>query len=183
MNEESLFAAALGLPSGAERQAFLDEVCGNNLPLRRRVEQLLAANALTCGILERGPDAGPTDSPGPDAPPLLPDRAFAGRFKLRQKLGEGGMGEVWVADQTHPVRRRVALKVVRPGLDSARLLARFDHERQALALMDHPNIARVLDAGATPDGRPFFVMEFVNGSQSRERQGTFLAIRVAAQVG
>jgi len=79
--------------------------------------------------------------------PLAADRVFAGRFKLRQKLGEGGMGEVWVADQIEPVQRRVALKVVRAGLDSTRLLARFNHERQALALMEHPNIAKVLDAG------------------------------------
>jgi serine/threonine protein kinase/lipopolysaccharide biosynthesis regulator YciM len=85
-------------------------------------------------------------------PPPADDRVFAGRFKLRQKLGEGGMGEVWVADQTQPVRRRVALKLVRPGADSARMLARFDQERQALALMDHPNIAKVFDAGIDPSG-------------------------------
>src|SRR5207247_6466665 len=83
----------------------------------------------------------------PPESPLAADRVFAGRFKLRQKLGEGGMGEVWVADQIEPVQRRVALKVVRAGLDSARMLARFEHERQALALLEHPNIAKVLDAG------------------------------------
>ena len=99
---------------------------------------------------------------GTDGPPLLPERVFAGRFKLRQKLGEGGMGEVWVADQAEPVQRRVAIKVVRPGLDSERMLARFDQERQALALMDHPNIAKVLDAGEA-DGRPYFVMELIKG--------------------
>ena len=99
---------------------------------------------------------------GQDGPPLLPERVFAGRFKLRQKLGEGGMGEVWVADQAAPVQRRVAIKVVRPGLDSERMLARFDQERQALALMDHPNIAKVLDAGEA-DGRPYFVMELIKG--------------------
>ena len=92
----------------------------------------------------------------------MPERVFAGRFKLRQKLGEGGMGEVWVADQAAPVQRRVAVKVVRPGLDSERMLARFDQERQALALMDHPNIAKVLDAGEA-DGRPYFVMELIKG--------------------
>src|SRR5439155_7158168 len=95
-------------------------------------------------------------------PALAPERMFAGRFKLREKLGEGGMGEVWVADQIEPVQRRVALKVVRPGFDSERMLARFDHERQALALMDHPNIAKVLDAGVT-GGRPYFVMELIKG--------------------
>ena len=92
----------------------------------------------------------------------MPERVFAGRFKLRQKLGEGGMGEVWVADQAAPVQRRVAIKVVRPGLDSERMLARFDQERQALALMDHPNIAKVLDAGEA-EGRPYFVMELIKG--------------------
>ncbi len=92
----------------------------------------------------------------------MPERVFAGRFKLRQKLGEGGMGEVWVADQAAPVQRRVAVKVVRPGLDSERMLARFEQERQALALMDHPNIAKVLDAGEA-DGRPYFVMELIKG--------------------
>src|SRR5262249_14546135 len=99
----------------------------------------------------------------PTPPPALaPDHVFAGRFRLRRKLGTGGMGEVWVADQTEGVQRRVALKVIRSGFDSARLLARFEAERQALALMDHPNIARVLDAGGA-DGRPYFVMELIEG--------------------
>ena len=161
MNEESLFAAALEKPTAAERQAFLDEACGGDAALRQRVERLLAADGHTRGILERGPD--PTaDGRLRRRSRWRPGRVFAGRFKLRQKLGEGGMGEVWVADQTEPVQRRVALKVIRPGLDSARLLARFDQERQALALMDHPNIAKVLDAGVA-DGRPYFVMELIKG--------------------
>jgi serine/threonine protein kinase/tetratricopeptide (TPR) repeat protein len=171
MNEESLFAAALERPTPADRQAFLDEVCGDDTALRERVEQLLAADRQTRGILERDPDIGVATPPEP----LVADRIFANRFKLRQKLGEGGMGEVWVADQIEPVRRRVALKVVRPGFDSARLLTRFEQERQALALMDHPNIARVLDAGVSdsrpgapadvsgPIGRPYFVMELIEG--------------------
>src|SRR5207253_779793 len=121
-----------------------------------------AADDRTAGILERGPGVAPTGAL-PPAPPLAADRVFAGHFKLRQKLGEGGMGEVWVADQAEPVRRRVALKVVRSGLDSARLLARFDQERQALALMDHPNIAKVLDAGVDEAGRPYFAMELIKG--------------------
>ena len=107
----------------------------------------------------------------PTVPTLEVDRLFDSRFKLRQKLGEGGMGEVWVADQIEPVQRRVALKLIRPGLDSSRLLARFYQERQALALMDHPNIAKVLDAGISePQGLPvgsarvpYFVMELVKG--------------------
>ena len=162
MSDESIFAAALSKAPGAERCAFLDGACGGDDDLRRRIERLLEADDQTAGILERGPDAGPTDAPGQDGPPLLPERVFAGRFKLRQKLGEGGMGEVWVADQAAPVQRRVAIKVVRPGLDSERMLARFDQERQALALMDHPNIAKVLDAGEA-DGRPYFVMELIKG--------------------
>jgi eukaryotic-like serine/threonine-protein kinase len=144
MNEESLFAAAIEKSSADERQAFLEGACAGNDALRKRVERLLAADQHSSGILEHAPDAG---LPKDWQPPLADDRVFAGRFKLREKLGEGGMGEVWVADQTQPVRRRVALKIVRTGADSARMLARFDQERQALALMDHPNIAKVFDAG------------------------------------
>ncbi len=88
---------------------------------------------------------------------------IAGRYTLQQKIGEGGMGEVWVAKQTEPVKRRVALKLIKTGMDSRAVLQRFEHERQALAMMDHPNIARVLDGGLTPTGQPFFVMELVNG--------------------
>jgi serine/threonine protein kinase len=156
--EEALFAVALEKPSEAERQAFLDEACGGDLALRRRVERLLAADRHSRGILERG--AAHTYRPNP---PLAAQQVFAGRFTLQEKLGEGGMGEVWVADQQEPVRRRVALKVIRSGLGSAQLLSRFEAECQALALMDHPNIARVLDAGTTEGGRPYFVMELVKG--------------------
>jgi eukaryotic-like serine/threonine-protein kinase len=160
MNEESLFAAALEKPSPAERQAFLAQACGGDVALRERVERLLAADERRGGILEGQP---PTADIKPAEPGLVPDRIFAGRFKLRQKLGEGGMGEVWVADQTAPMQRRVALKLVRSGQDSARMLARFEQERQALALMDHPNIAKVLDAGVDDAGRPYFVMELIKG--------------------
>jgi serine/threonine protein kinase len=162
MSEESIFAAALGKADGAERRAFLDGACGGDKALRRRIERLLEADGQAGGILERGPDAGPIDAPEPVGLSLLPERVFAGRFKLRQKLGEGGMGEVWVADQVEPVQRRIAIKVVRPGLDSERMLARFEQERQALALMDHPNITKVLEAGEA-DGRPYFVMELIKG--------------------
>ena len=92
-----------------------------------------------------------------------PGIVIAGRYTLQQKLGEGGMGEVWVAKQTEPVKRRVALKLIKTGIDSRAVLARFEQERQALAMMDHPNIAKVLDGGLTPAGQPFFVMELVNG--------------------
>src|SRR6202012_1932594 len=88
---------------------------------------------------------------------------LAGRYTLLEEIGEGGMGSVWMARQTEPIKRTVAVKLIKPGMDSKAVLARFDAERQALALMDHPNIAKVLDAGATADGRPFFVMELVKG--------------------
>src|SRR5262245_30115124 len=132
MDEESLFAAAREKPAGAERQAFLGKACGDDVRLRQRVEQLLASHERTCGILEWAPEVAANQP----QPPLAAQRTFAGRFTLCEKLGEGGMGEVWVADQTEPVRRRVALKVIRPGLGSARLLGRFEAECQALALMD-----------------------------------------------
>ncbi len=157
MNEESLFAAALEKDDPAERQAFLNAVCAGQEALRRRLERLLAVNENGTGIFERWPD---TQRPEPS---LAPGRVFASRFKLREKLGEGGMGEVWVADQLEPVKRRVALKVVRAGFDSERMLSRFEQERQALALFDHPNIAKVLDAGVDEVGRPFFAMELIRG--------------------
>src|SRR5262245_31916406 len=97
-------------------------------------------------------------TPADEAPPII-----AGRYKLLERIGEGGMGDVWVAKQTEPVQRKVALKLIKPGMDSRQVQARFEAERQALALMDHPNIAKVLDGGPTADGRPFFVMELVNG--------------------
>ncbi len=160
MTDESIFEAALGKAPGPERQAFLDEACGGDATRRARIEELLAADEYAAGVLERGPESGGDTAP---PAPLAADRLFAGRFKLRQKIGEGGMGEVWVADQAAPVQRRVALKVIRPALATDRLLARFDQERQALALMDHPNIAKVLDAGEDEVGRPYFVMELIKG--------------------
>jgi serine/threonine protein kinase len=161
MNEASLFAAALEKATPAERQAFLDEACSGDTTLRERLDRLLAADQKPRGILEDGPGgwAGTT----PTRPPLAAGRVFAGRFQLREKLGEGGMGEVWVADQLEPLQRRVALKVIRPALDSDRLLARFDQERQALAVMDHPNIAKVLDAGMDDEGYPYIAMELIEG--------------------
>jgi non-specific serine/threonine protein kinase/serine/threonine-protein kinase len=174
MTEESLFTAALDVADPAERRAFLDEACHGDAGLRARVERLLASDRRSHGMLDHGPDTPVWGAPRPTSV-LAAGRVFAGRFLLREKLGEGGMGEVWVADQTEPVRRPVAVKVIRSGLDSARLLARFEQERQALAAMDHPNIARVLDAGVwspSPlEGEglgvrgsvPYFVMEFIQG--------------------
>jgi serine/threonine protein kinase len=109
-------------------------------------------------------DNAPLERTGPYQPAGLPaDHLLAGRYKLREKLGEGGMGEVWVAEQTQPVQRKVAVKLIKPGMDSQAVLSRFEAERQALALMDHPNIAKVLDGGRSDQGRPFFVMDYVKG--------------------
>src|SRR2546421_5434065 len=116
------------------------------------------------GSTEPAAEASDASIPEPRMIPLTEkpgDRI--GRYKLLQRLGEGGMGSVWMAEQTEPVRRTVALKVIKPGMDSAEVLARFEAERQALALMDHPNIAKVLEAGSTPEGRPYFVMDLVKG--------------------
>src|SRR5436305_2099775 len=156
MTEESLFAAALEKAAGAERQAFLDGSCAGDQTLRRRVEQLLAADGHAGGVLERGVAGGaPATADGPGT--------VVGRYKLREQIGEGGFGLVFVAEQTEPVRRKVALKVIKPGMDTREVVARFEAERQALALMDHPNIAKVFDAGTTESGRPYFVMELVRG--------------------
>src|SRR5262249_41815770 len=114
-----------------------------------------------------GLTAAPEDATGRRSGGVLPDgrddTLVAGRYKLLKAIGEGGMGTVWLAEQTQPVRRQVAVKLVKPGMDSSSVLARFEAERQTLALMDHPNIAKVLDGGATEGGRPFFVMEYVEG--------------------
>jgi tetratricopeptide (TPR) repeat protein len=165
-SEQSIFLHALALPSPADRAAYLDEVCRDNPGLRAGVEALLAAHdRLGGGQPPTAPEAAGAARPGPR--PEAADEAgavLAGRYKLLERLGEGGMGTVWMAQQTEPVRRLVAVKLIKPGMDSKAVLARFEAERQALALMDHPNIAKVLDAGTAPDGRPFFVMELVKGT-------------------
>ncbi|HSQ56054.1 MAG TPA: protein kinase, partial [Gemmata sp.] len=159
MNEESLFARAVAIGDAAERVAFLDRECAGNSELRREMEELLSAHAAAGGFLHR-PEV--TASYQNASPP--PQSNIVGPYKLLEAIGEGGMGEVWVADQLEPIKRRVALKLIKPGMDSRAVLARFEAERQALALMDHPNIAKVLDAGTTEDGRPYFVMELVKGT-------------------
>jgi serine/threonine protein kinase len=158
-------AVEIGSPKG--REAFLDTACAGDAELRRRVEALLAAHERPESLLDRA--AVVVEAPTPPyatsdmvRPAEVPG-AIIGPYTLLQRIGEGGMGLVYQADQTEPIRRRVALKVIKPGMDSDQVLARFDAERQALALMDHPSIARVLDAGTTPAGRPYFVMELVEG--------------------
>jgi serine/threonine protein kinase/tetratricopeptide (TPR) repeat protein len=160
MNEEAIFAAALEASSSHDRAAFLDQTCRGDAALRGRIEALLHAHDHPDSFLE-APEANllaTVDEPVSERPGTV-----IGPYKLLEQIGEGGMGLVFVAEQQQPVRRRVALKVIKPGMDTREVLARFEVERQALALMDHPHIARVLDAGTTDSGRPYFVMELVRG--------------------
>ena len=161
--EAALFEAAIRL-TGSDRVSFLDRACGSDAALRQRLESLLAAHEQLEGVLaEPVPVAKRTMklelADGPDE--TVGQKI--GRYKILEKVGEGGCGVVYVAEQTEPVRRRVALKVIKLGMDTKQVVARFEAERQALAMMDHPNIAKVLDAGTTETGRPYFIMELVRG--------------------
>jgi len=186
-----IFLQAVEQHEPSQRQALLDEACGDSPELRREVEVLLAAHERAGSFLENGPVAidETLDQPIAEGPGTV-----IGPYKLLQEIGHGGMGVVFMAEQTEPVARRVALKIIKPGMDTRQVIARFEAERQALAMMDHPNIAKVLDAGTTgrkdeggrmkdegkeaghPDssfilpppsfadpGRPYFVMELVKG--------------------
>jgi eukaryotic-like serine/threonine-protein kinase len=160
---KSIFLGALEIASTRDRLAYLDHRCGSESPLRAEVETLLRHQQEMGDYLERpalDPDAARDLVPRPLAEG---PGATIGPYKLLEQIGEGGMGVVYMAEQTKPVRRKVALKIIKPGMDTKQVIARFEAERQALALMDHPNIARVLDAGATESGRPYFVMELVRG--------------------
>ncbi len=160
MTEEGLFALVLGVPDG-QRRAVLDRECGGDDALRARVEALLAADANPDLTIDHA--ARPGESAAAAAAAVgTAGSVIAGKYKLTEAIGEGGMGSVWLAHQTAPVRRRVAVKLIKAGMDSKAVLARFEAERQALAMMDHPNIAKVLDGGLH-DGRPYFVMELVKG--------------------
>lgn len=178
---EAIFFGAASLANGGERKTFLDSACGGDTQLRLEVEAMLAAQ----GDAERFFSQTDTDAewaPGIDGKtaadpaqdtssvPEFDERVgeWIGRYKLVEKLGEGGWGAVYLAEQQEPVIRRVALKVIRLGMDTRTVIARFEAERQALALMNHPNIARVLDVGATSRGRPYFVMELVSGTPIAE---------------
>ena len=161
LDEEAIFHVARKIEPPEARAAYLWQVCGEDGGLRGRVEALLRVQELEASFLE-SPALGPTASAAEEAMPEGRGTVI-GPYKLLEVIGEGGMGVVYMADQAEPVRRRVALKVIKPGMDSRQVIARFEAERQALALMDHPNIAKVLDAGATDSGRPYFVMELVRG--------------------
>jgi WD40 repeat protein/tRNA A-37 threonylcarbamoyl transferase component Bud32 len=159
--QEVLFQEALRRAKGPEREGFLDGACMGNPPLRALLEALLEAHE------SADPFVQPPVPPPGEATVIVPSEerpgTLIGRYKLLEKIGEGGFGVVYVAEQREPVKRRVALKIIKLGMDTRQVVARFEAERQALALMDHPNIAKVLDAGATETGRPFFVMELVKG--------------------
>jgi tetratricopeptide (TPR) repeat protein len=157
---KSVFLAAIER-CGPERAAYLDGACGGDAELRGRVEELLVAHEQMGSFHEQQDPAG---VPTADFAPIAEAPGTTiGRYKLLQKIGEGGFGVVFMAEQREPVVRKVALKIIKPGMDTREVIARFEAERQALALMDHPNIARVLDAGSIDSGRPFFVMELVKG--------------------
>ena len=175
--ERTLFEAAAGLTDPAERNAFLARTCQDDPHLRGRLEKLLALRdraedffdvppvKMPAGVTRMAILEGEEEGPPGQAAALAGSGACIGRYKLVQRMGEGGCGVVYHAEQLEPVRRQVALKIIRLGMDTENVIARFELERQALALMDHPNIARVLDAGTTSTGRPFFVMELVDGEK------------------
>jgi WD40 repeat protein/serine/threonine protein kinase/tetratricopeptide (TPR) repeat protein len=189
-DEEAIFKAAIKLKTPAERDAYLKGACGNNAELLSRLEVLLKAHDEAGDFLEIPPfdsDATLNDFPLSEGPGTV-----IGRYKLLEKIGEGGMAVVYMAEQKKPIRRKVALKIIKLGMDTKQVIARFEAERQALALMDHPNIAKVLDAGATETGRPYFVMELVKGVSitdycdkndlsTKERLDLFISVCSAVQ--
>ncbi|XZE17591.1 protein kinase domain-containing protein [Pirellulaceae bacterium SH449] len=182
LSAKAIFLLASGIKNDTERDVIINEHCGADLELQKQVHRLLAAIAKNDGdspldaIVDAfGPEethmasdkvgrdeASPTASPTMDFQDRIDGRQI-GLYKLLEQIGQGGFGTVYMAEQTSPVRRKVALKILKPGMDSREVIARFEAERQALAMMDHPNIARIYDGGATESGRPYFVMELVRG--------------------
>jgi WD40 repeat protein/serine/threonine protein kinase len=164
---DQIFWEATRRTDDGDRKAYLDTACRDNKELRLRVEKLLAAQAKAEHFLEQpfGPELPPTldTSPIAEQPGMT-----IGRYKLVHEIGHGGMGVVYMAVQKEPVKRKVALKIIKPGMDTKEVVARFNAERQALAMMDHQNIAKVLDGGSTESGRPYFVMELVEGRPIHE---------------
>ena len=165
--EQAIFAAALEFSDPTHREAFLNKVCAGDLSLRGRIQALLDIDTRAEFFLD---SVSPAPLPDPDAtvhaePEIHDDHAHIGPYRIVRRLGEGGCGVVYLAEQEVPVRRSVALKVVRLGMDTERIISRFHRERQALAMMSHPCIARIYDSGATDSGRPYFAMELVEGER------------------
>src|SRR5437868_6281052 len=165
---KEIFLAAVEQTDPQEREACLRQACSDDAALRRRVEAMLRRHAQAGSLLDRPAFEAAAllalQPAGTGSPRAEAAGTRLGPYKLLQKIGEGGMGAVWMAEQQEPVRRLVALKVIKAGMDSAQVVARFEAERQALAVMDHPHIAKVLDGGTTGAGLPFFVMELVKGT-------------------
>src|SRR4051812_25500376 len=161
LDEKAIFNIARGIDSAEGRAAYLHQACGTDSVLIERIQTLLRGYEEQVSFLESPPLIGVhtaiqlqvLERPG----------TTIGAYKLLQKIGEGGMGVVFMAEQKEPLQRTVALKIIKPGMDTRQVIARFEAERQAVAMMDHPNIAKVLDAGTTESGRPYFVMELVKG--------------------
>jgi eukaryotic-like serine/threonine-protein kinase len=189
-DEEAIFKVACQIPFAAARADYLKQVCGDDAVILERIQSLLRVHEQESRFLVSPP---PGVVPTLDTPaPTECVGTVIGRYKLLEQIGEGGMGVVFVAEQAEPVRRRVALKIIKPGMDSKQVIARFEAERQALAMMDHPHIAKVLDAGTTDAGRPYFVMELVRGLPvteycdkarltPRQRLGLFIDVCHAVQ--
>jgi WD40 repeat protein/serine/threonine protein kinase len=169
LKSKEIFLSALATSQPADRDAYLREACGSDVELRQYVEALLKEHEAADSLLDqpridvRGAVFLENKTPLLDRPVSERPGSLIGPYKLLEQIGEGGFGVVFMAEQERPVRRRVAVKVIKPGMDTRQVIARFEAERQALALMDHPNIAKVLEAGATESGRPYFVMELVRG--------------------
>jgi eukaryotic-like serine/threonine-protein kinase len=164
--EVEIFTEALRLHARG-RDAYLMGACGDDTTLRQRVEKLLAAHGDIGDFLVESPQSTLVRAkPGIFIGEKPGDQI--GRYKLLQQIGEGGCGIIFLVEQKEPIRRRVALKIIKPGMDTKNVIARFEAERQALAMMDHPNIVKVFDAGATESGRPYFVMELVRGVKITE---------------
>jgi serine/threonine protein kinase/Tfp pilus assembly protein PilF len=168
VNERDIFMAAMQIAKPAERAAYLDQACADMPELRRRASALLDAYEQAGSFLDKPAASVDPNGTADWQPAGYAPGAVIGPYKLMEQIGEGGMGLVFVAEQERPVRRKVALKIIKPGMDSRQVIARFEAERQALAMMEHANIAKVHDGGTTPDGRPYFVMELVRGSPITE---------------
>src|SRR5436190_16203208 len=164
MTEREIFLGALDMDTPEARAAYLQGACGHDVTLHQKVDELLKEHFSNDSLM-----AGPAVEEGRSELESQPAPApMLERYKLLEKIGEGGFGEVWMAEQREPIKRRVALKIIKLGMDSRQIVARFEAERQALAMMDHANIAKIFDAGTTEAGRPYFVMELVRGIKITE---------------